>query len=109
MSPTATTTASATTLEADAVHHDVFLARAPEQYDVMVLPNLYGDIVSDLCAGLIGAVLFAMGDALMKVIQALTTICIPYRSTIRCCTIGYSLLASPPAVRTGAVTSNAVF
>ena len=30
------------------------LARAPEQYDVMVLPNLYGDIVSDLCAGLIG-------------------------------------------------------
>lgn len=30
------------------------LARAPEQFDVMVLPNLYGDIVSDLCAGLIG-------------------------------------------------------
>jgi isocitrate dehydrogenase (NAD+) len=26
----------------------------PELYDVMVLPNLYGDIVSDLCAGLVG-------------------------------------------------------
>lgn len=26
----------------------------PEKYDVLVLPNLYGDIVSDLCAGLVG-------------------------------------------------------
>jgi isocitrate dehydrogenase (NAD+) len=26
----------------------------PEDYDVLVLPNLYGDIVSDLCAGLVG-------------------------------------------------------
>jgi isocitrate dehydrogenase (NAD+) len=30
------------------------LVMRPEQYDVLVLPNLYGDIVSDLCAGLIG-------------------------------------------------------
>ena len=27
---------------------------APEQFDVLLLPNLYGDIVSDLCAGLVG-------------------------------------------------------
>ncbi len=26
----------------------------PEEYDLLVLPNLYGDIVSDLCAGLVG-------------------------------------------------------
>jgi isocitrate dehydrogenase (NAD+) len=26
----------------------------PGQFDVLVLPNLYGDIVSDLCAGLVG-------------------------------------------------------
>ncbi len=26
----------------------------PEKYDVLVAPNLYGDIVSDLCAGLVG-------------------------------------------------------
>ncbi len=26
----------------------------PERFDVMVLPKLYGDIVSDLCAGLVG-------------------------------------------------------
>jgi isocitrate dehydrogenase (NAD+) len=26
----------------------------PEKLDVLVLPNLYGDIVSDLCAGLVG-------------------------------------------------------
>ncbi|MGC9469368.1 MAG: isocitrate/isopropylmalate dehydrogenase family protein [Anaerolineae bacterium] len=30
------------------------LALQPEVYDVLVLPNLYGDIVSDLCAGLVG-------------------------------------------------------
>jgi isocitrate dehydrogenase (NAD+) len=30
------------------------LVQKPELYDVMVLPNLYGDIVSDLCAGLVG-------------------------------------------------------
>lgn len=30
------------------------LSAKPEQFDVMVMPNLYGDIVSDLCAGLIG-------------------------------------------------------
>lgn len=30
------------------------LARNPQEVDVMVMPNLYGDIVSDLCAGLIG-------------------------------------------------------
>jgi isocitrate dehydrogenase (NAD+) len=30
------------------------LVQVPENYDVLVLPNLYGDIVSDLCAGLVG-------------------------------------------------------
>lgn len=30
------------------------LVQNPSQFDVMVMPNLYGDIVSDLCAGLIG-------------------------------------------------------
>jgi len=30
------------------------LVQKPELYDVVVLPNLYGDIVSDLCAGLVG-------------------------------------------------------
>jgi isocitrate dehydrogenase (NAD+) len=30
------------------------LVMHPEKFDIMVLPNLYGDIVSDLCAGLVG-------------------------------------------------------
>ena len=30
------------------------LVMRPEQFDIMLLENLYGDIVSDLCAGLIG-------------------------------------------------------
>mgnify|MGYP002348782200 CR=1 FL=1 len=30
------------------------LVRNPEKYDVMVMENLYGDIVSDLCSGLVG-------------------------------------------------------
>lgn len=30
------------------------LVQKPEIYDVLVMPNLYGDIISDLCAGLVG-------------------------------------------------------
>ncbi|CAJ0574298.1 unnamed protein product, partial [Mesorhabditis spiculigera] len=30
------------------------MVQDPSQYDVLVMPNLYGDILSDLCAGLIG-------------------------------------------------------
>jgi isocitrate dehydrogenase (NAD+) len=37
------------------------LVQYPERYDVLVLPNLYGDIVSDLCAGLIGGLGVAPG------------------------------------------------
>lgn len=37
------------------------LVQVPETYDVLVLPNLYGDIVSDLCAGLVGGMGFAPG------------------------------------------------
>src|SRR6266545_1892249 len=37
------------------------LDQLPEEYDVLVLPNLYGDIVSDLCAGLIGGLGVAPG------------------------------------------------
>jgi isocitrate dehydrogenase (NAD+) len=38
------------------------LVMRPEQFDVMVLENLYGDIVSDLCAGLIGGLGLAPGS-----------------------------------------------
>ncbi len=37
------------------------LVQHPEQFDVLVLPNLYGDIVSDLTAGLIGGLGVAQG------------------------------------------------
>jgi isocitrate dehydrogenase (NAD+) len=37
------------------------LVSRPEEYDVIVLPNLYGDIVSDLGAGLIGGLGLAPG------------------------------------------------
>lgn len=37
------------------------LVMRPEQFDVMVMENLYGDIVSDLCAGLIGGLGLAPG------------------------------------------------
>ncbi len=37
------------------------LIQWPEYYDVLVLPNLYGDIVSDLCAGLVGGLGMAPG------------------------------------------------
>ena len=37
------------------------LVMRPEQFDIMVMENLYGDIVSDLCAGLIGGLGLAPG------------------------------------------------
>jgi isocitrate dehydrogenase (NAD+) len=37
------------------------LVARPEEYDVLVLPNLYGDIISDLCAGLVGGLGVAPG------------------------------------------------
>ncbi|MFA5276796.1 MAG: isocitrate/isopropylmalate dehydrogenase family protein [Candidatus Omnitrophota bacterium] len=37
------------------------LVQKPENFDVLLLPNLYGDILSDLCAGLIGGLGIAPG------------------------------------------------
>jgi len=37
------------------------LVQKPQLYDVLVLPNLYGDIISDLCAGLVGGLGVAPG------------------------------------------------
>ncbi len=42
------------------------LVQNPTQFDVLVLPNLYGDIVSDLCAGLIGGLGVAQGANIGK-------------------------------------------
>ena len=37
------------------------LVKKPEQFDVLVLPNFYGDFISDLCAGLVGGLGLAPG------------------------------------------------
>ncbi len=37
------------------------LVQQPHQFDILLLPNLYGDIVSDLCAGLVGGLGVAPG------------------------------------------------
>lgn len=37
------------------------LVQHPHEYDVLVMPNLYGDIVSDLCSGLVGGLGMAPG------------------------------------------------
>jgi len=39
----------------------MWLAWEPEVMDLLLLPNLYGDIVSDLCAGLVGGLGLAPG------------------------------------------------
>lgn len=49
-------------IESDSVLVDAFCMKAvtdPEQFDVIVTENLYGDIISDLCAGLVGGLGFA--------------------------------------------------
>ncbi|HEX2088342.1 MAG TPA: isocitrate/isopropylmalate dehydrogenase family protein [Actinomycetota bacterium] len=38
------------------------LATEPERFEVLLLPNLYGDIISDLCAGLVGGLGLASGS-----------------------------------------------
>lgn len=49
------------------------LVMKPENYDVMVMPNLYGDLLSDLCAGLIGGLGIApssnLGDGGLAVFE----------------------------------------
>ncbi|MHC1609231.1 MAG: isocitrate/isopropylmalate dehydrogenase family protein [Candidatus Methanofastidiosia archaeon] len=42
------------------------LVQKPQLYDVLVLPNLYGDILSDLCAGLVGGLGVAPGGNIGK-------------------------------------------
>ncbi|MBN3039217.1 MAG: isocitrate/isopropylmalate dehydrogenase family protein [Candidatus Omnitrophica bacterium] len=42
------------------------LVQKPQNYDVIVLPNLYGDIISDLCAGLVGGLGVAPGANIGK-------------------------------------------
>jgi isocitrate dehydrogenase (NAD+) len=37
------------------------LVKKPQQFDILVCPNLYGDILSDLCAGLVGGLGVAPG------------------------------------------------
>ena len=49
-------------VQADSVIIDALcmkLVSDPTQFDVLVAPNLYGDIISDLCAGLVGGLGFA--------------------------------------------------
>jgi isocitrate dehydrogenase (NAD+) len=51
-------------IEVEAMHVDelaMWLAWHPEDLDVLLLPNLYGDIISDLCAGLVGGLGLAPG------------------------------------------------
>ncbi len=50
------------------------LVQKPELYDVLVLPNLYGDIISDLCAGLVGGLGIAPGANLGKEIAVFEAI-----------------------------------
>ncbi|KAL3153459.1 Isocitrate dehydrogenase [NAD] catalytic subunit 5, mitochondrial [Trebouxia sp. C0009 RCD-2024] len=52
------------------------LVKNPAQFDVLVMPNLYGDIISDLCAGLVGGLGLTpsanvghMGLALMEAVH----------------------------------------
>jgi isocitrate dehydrogenase (NAD+) len=50
------------------------LVQKPELYDVLVLPNLYGDVLSDLCAGLVGGLGVApganLGDGGISIFEA---------------------------------------
>ncbi len=44
----------------------MWLLKNPERYDVLVAPNLYGDIISDLCAQMVGGLGFACSGNIVK-------------------------------------------
>ena len=46
------------------------LVKRPQQFDIVVAPNLYGDIISDLCAGLVGGLGVAPGASIGDEIAA---------------------------------------
>ena len=54
------------------------LVQRPEEYDVLVLPTLYGDVLSDLCAGMIGG----HGDQMVPLISATTVGGVPLRKLV---------------------------
>lgn len=62
------------------------LTRSPEDFDVLLLPNLYGDILSDLCAGLVGGLGVAPGANIgdtCAVFEATHGSALKYRGTNR--------------------------
>ena len=59
------------------------LVKRPHTFDVLVMPNLYGDILSDLCAGLIGGLgltpsgnIGADGVAIFEAVSVFFTHCL---------------------------------
>ncbi len=64
------------------------LVQRPEDHDVLVLPNLYGDIVSDLCAGIVGGLGVAPGVNLGRRVRGLRSdprdrVALPRVATVR--------------------------
>jgi len=57
------------------------LVQRPEEYDVLVLPNLYGDVLSDLAAGMIGGLGVAPGANHGEAVAVLNRHTAPRRST----------------------------
>ena len=52
--PRRSTTRTSSTTNASWTPSRMQLVMYPERFDILVMPNLYGDIISDLCAGLVG-------------------------------------------------------
>jgi len=50
------------------------LVMRPQQFDMMLLENLYGDIVSDLCAGLVGGLGLVPGANISRACHAFTRV-----------------------------------
>ncbi len=59
------------------------LVKRPNAFDVLVMPNLYGDILSDLCAGLVGGLgltpsgnIGADGVAIFEAVSVCMCVCV---------------------------------
>ena len=56
----------------------MWLLKNPERYDVIVAPNLYGDIISDLCAQMVGGLGFACSGNIGKDLAVSNLLMVPH-------------------------------
>ena len=70
------------------------LVSNPHQFDVMVMPNLYGNIIDNLSAGLVGGAGVVPGECYSKDVAVFEQACPPSVTTVVVVAVGYEMYFS---------------